>query len=49
MGNADPKVHDDAVMALAICVTASMTEGPYAEERTPQSDVFDIFNQQELV
>jgi hypothetical protein len=49
MGNADPKVHDDAVMALAICVTASMTEGPYAEERTAQSDVFDIFNQQELV
>lgn len=49
LGNADPKVHDDAVMALAICVTASMTEQPFSENRGKQSDMMDIFTQEELV
>lgn len=30
-GNANEQIHDDAVMALAIAVTASMSEGPFVE------------------
>lgn len=44
LGNADPKVHDDAVMALSICVTASMTEGPFTQQRrTQHDDTMDMF------
>jgi hypothetical protein len=32
-GSADTRVHDDAVMALAIALTASGTEGPYRGDR----------------
>lgn len=46
LGNADRNMHDDAVMALAICVTASMTEGPFIED-TPGNRIFDIFNEDE--
>jgi len=45
MGNADRGIHDDAVMALAITVTASQTEGPFAEGagRDEDSQVLDLF------
>jgi hypothetical protein len=46
LGNADPKIHDDAVMALAICVTASMSEGPYHADNTgTQDEILNIFEQ----
>lgn len=48
LGNADPKVHDDAVMALAICVTASMTEGPFVPNDGTQDHILDIFSQEAL-
>src|SRR5260370_27213494 len=32
-GSADTRVHDDAVMALCIALTASGTEGPYRGDR----------------
>jgi hypothetical protein len=47
MGNADRTIHDDAVMAMAICVTASMTEGPYIQDQ-PTDDIFDMFNDIEV-
>lgn len=43
-GPSDSKLHDDAVMALAICVTASKTEGPFIRKSpTQQSKMFDLF------
>lgn len=43
-GNADPEVHDDAVMALAIAVTASSRE-PFTPDAAPQQpDLVDIVN-----
>lgn len=41
MGPADPKMHDDAVMALAITVTASIAEGPFIER--PPDDLLTNF------
>ena len=46
MGNATRGGHDDAVMALAICVTASITEGPFIDDRVGANPVLDIFNQE---
>lgn len=43
LGNADRNVHDDAVMSLAIGVTASLTEGPFAEYNARQADIIDLF------
>lgn len=37
-GPSDYKLHDDAVMAFAICVTASQTEGPFVEKQQTQND-----------
>jgi len=44
-GNADPSIHDDSVMALAIGVCASWAEGPFIAD--PQTNtIVDIYNQQ---
>ena len=46
-GNADSNTNDDSVMALAIGVTASMTEGPFQAEASSSGNVIvDIFNQE---
>lgn len=42
LGCANEKEHDDAVMALAIGVKASITEAPFAEQG-PRSNVVDMF------
>jgi hypothetical protein len=44
MGNATPGGHDDAVMALAIGVTASQTEGPFMDDRASASVITDMFS-----
>lgn len=46
MGNAGKLGHDDAVMALAIGVTASQTEGPVPLETPRQPETMDIFDQE---
>lgn len=44
-GNSNPKIHDDAVMALAITVTASEEEGPFLLYRdAPHNPMLDLFN-----
>lgn len=44
-GPSDSKLHDDAVMALAICVTASKTEGPFVRKNPTQQDrLLEVFN-----
>lgn len=46
LGNADPKIHDDAVMAMAICVTASMTEGPFEQrKKTRDEEIMEMFEE----
>ena len=42
LGNADANVHDDAVMALSIGVTASISEGPFSD-RAQNNNVFDLY------
>lgn len=47
-GNSNPKIHDDAVMALAITVTASEENGPFQQHRTnPRSPIVDLYQAQE--
>lgn len=43
LGPADPKGHDDAVMALAIAVFGSTTEDPYNEWPQAPAEVTDIY------
>lgn len=43
-GNADPDIHDDAVMSLAIGVTASRTEGPVETDQPNMPFNLDDFN-----
>lgn len=45
-GNADRNTHDDAVMALAIGVTASSMEGPFVADPRPLTPVHDIYTQE---
>lgn len=45
-GNNDKSSHDDAVMALAICVTASDAEGPFMADSDHRSPIVDIYNQE---
>lgn len=45
-GNADRETHDDAVMALAIAVTASEQEGPFTPDPNPNSPIHDIYAQE---
>lgn len=45
-GNNDHRTHDDAVMALAIAVTASDAEGPFVADRRNLSPVHDIYTQE---
>jgi hypothetical protein len=46
-GNSNPKVHDDAVMALAITVTASEEQGPFQQYRREVTNpIVDLFNTQ---
>lgn len=46
-GNSDGISHDDAVMALAIAVTASDREGPFMPDSTRQSQhILDIYQQE---
>lgn len=42
--NADPDVHDDGVMALAIALTGSMLQGPFVESNVKDSihDMFEV-------
>lgn len=53
-GNADAESHDDAVMALAIAVTASSTEGPFVEHApdvhsmTPQDNLNNGFSAEKI-
>lgn len=44
-GNADAQTHDDAVMALAIGVAASIAEGPFMADAISHP-IADIFNQE---
>lgn len=47
-GNSNPKIHDDAVMALAITITASEEQGPYQQHRTnPRNPIVDLYTSQE--
>jgi hypothetical protein len=47
MGNANKKIHDDAVMALSIAVTASAAEGPFSELATgTYGNIIDMFSEQ---
>jgi hypothetical protein len=46
LGPADPKGHDDAVMALAIAVFGSTTEEPYSEYERAAVPVTDIYEYQ---
>lgn len=45
-GNNDKKVHDDAVMALSIGVTASETEGPFMPDVPNSSPIYDLYAQE---
>jgi len=46
-GNADREVYDDSVMALAIGVAASITEGPFSEDDpTHARPIIDIYRQE---
>lgn len=47
-GNADPDVHDDAVMAMAIAVTASITDGPFTDEAEQRTIIHDLVDQEWL-
>lgn len=44
-GNADKETHDDAVMALAIAVAASISDGPFVPDM-PAHAIADIYNQE---
>jgi len=44
-GNSNPDVHDDAVMALAIAVTASRADGPFVETSDQRSIQHDLTDQ----
>jgi hypothetical protein len=46
MGNADASVHDDSVMALAIGVTASISEGPFTADGGRTHTIADLYNQE---
>ena len=47
-GNNDKRVHDDAVMALAITITASKALGPFTRyTREMNNPIVDMFNTQE--
>lgn len=43
-GNSNKSIHDDAVMALAICVTASKMEGPFVRHRAQMNPMVDLYN-----
>jgi hypothetical protein len=45
-GNSGTNGHDDAVMALAIGITASETEGPFVPDRVSDNIIVDLFNQE---
>lgn len=46
-GNSDPNIHDDAVMSLAIAVTASKAEGPFVDHGDDRRTLFhDIIDQE---
>lgn len=47
-GNSDPDIHDDAVMALAIAVTASRAEGPFVAEDDRRGIFHEIVEQEWL-
>lgn len=47
-GNATSGKHDDAVMALAIAIAASIAEGPFIESTGTHNPIFDIFTQESL-
>lgn len=49
-GNSDPDIHDDAVMALAIAVTASRAEGPFiaGDEDPRRGTIHEIVEQEWL-
>jgi hypothetical protein len=43
-GNSNTKIHDDAVMALAITVTASEEQGPFqAYRQSPHNPIVDLY------
>lgn len=45
-GNADAKIHDDSVMALAIAVTASDREGPFVPDSVKSANPYlDLYRQ----
>lgn len=46
MGNADASVHDDSVMALAIGVTASISDGPFTVDGGTSHTIADLYNQE---
>jgi hypothetical protein len=47
-GNSNPKIHDDAVMALAITITASEEQGPFQLHRTnPRNPIVDLYTSTE--
>jgi hypothetical protein len=48
LGNSDHTPNDDAVMALAIGVTASETEGPFLADQGPLAAVHDIYGLEQL-
>jgi hypothetical protein len=45
-GNADKETHDDAVMALAIGITASEQEGPFTADPPVHSVIHDLYAQE---
>jgi hypothetical protein len=45
-GNSSAETHDDAVMALAIAVTASQTEGPFLADTRGQNAILDLYHQE---
>lgn len=47
-GNSNPDIHDDAVMSLAIAVTASRVEGPFIDEDDDRKTFHSIVDQEWL-
>lgn len=47
-GNANKKIHDDAVMALAIAVTASDLEGPFIPDHVHNGVVHELHHQSKM-
>lgn len=46
LGNGTGNTHDDAVMAMAIAVTASGAEGPYVVDNPNNNKILDIYRQE---